>query len=68
LDENKTYTMATSDFTTTGGDGYIMVKDLKNVGELGNTDEAFLNYLNEVGVGGIEVGRIKRLVDVPIPD
>lgn len=60
LDENKIYTIALSDFQTAGGDGYSMLADLKIVGEYGNFDEILANYLNKVGMSGIEVGRIKR--------
>lgn len=68
LDEVKTYTIALTDFQISGGDGYDMLKGLKIVGEFGNYDEIFLDYLNEVGISGIEVGRITRLVEVPVPD
>ena len=68
LDDNKIYTIALADFQTSGGDDYSMLTGLKIVGELGTFDEILANYLNEVGMSGIEVGRIKRLVDVPVPD
>ena len=68
LDENKTYTIALVDFQTEGGDGYDMLKNLKIVGEMGTCDEILAEYLNAEGMKGIEVGRIKRLVEVPIPD
>ena len=68
LDENKTYTIALADFQTAGGDDYTMLKGLKIVGEYGTFDEILADYLNQVGMKGIEVGRIKRLVEVPIPD
>ena len=68
LDENKTYTIALADFQTSGGDDYTMLKGLKIVGELGTFDEILAEYLNEVGMRGIEVGRIKRLKEVPVPD
>ena len=45
-----------------------MLEGLKIVGELGTFDEILAAYLNEVGMSGIEVGRIKRLVEVPVPD
>ena len=65
LDDNKTYTIALADFQLEGGDDYTMLKGLKVVGERGVFDEIFANYLNEVGMKGIEVGRIKRLAEVP---
>ena len=68
LDANKTYTIALVDFQTAGGDDYTMLTDLKIIGELGTCDEILANYLNEVGMSGIEVGRITRLVEVPVPD
>lgn len=68
LDENKTYTIALADFQTAGGDDYTMLANLKIVGELGNFDEIFTDYLNEVGMKDYAVGRITRLVEVPVPD
>ena len=68
LDENKIYTIALTDFHAAGGDDYTMLANLKIIGQFGNYDEAFANYLNEVGMKNYEVGRITRLVDVPIPD
>ena len=68
LDDGKTYTIALADFQTAGGDDYTMLANLKIVGELGTFEEIFAEYLNEVGMDGITVGRIKRLVDVPVPD
>ena len=68
LDDGKTYTIALVDFQTSGGDDYTMLEGLKIVGELGTCDEILADYLNEVGMNGIEVGRIKRLVEVPVPD
>ena len=68
LDESKIYTIALVDFLTAGGDDYTMLAGLKIVGEYGNYEEAFLNYLNEVGMKDYAVGRITRLKEVPIPD
>ena len=68
LDENKTYTIALADFQTSGGDGYDMLKGLKIVGEFGTFDEILADYLNQVGMSGIEVGRITKLKDVPASD
>ena len=67
LDESKTYTIALVDFQTAGGDDYTMLTNLKIVGELGTCDEILADYLNAEGMHGIEVGRIKRLVEVPVP-
>lgn len=68
LDEDKIYTIALGDFQTAGGDDYTMLANLKIVGELGTFEEIFADYLNQVGMSGIETGRITRLVEVPIPD
>ncbi|MBQ3336681.1 MAG: bifunctional metallophosphatase/5'-nucleotidase, partial [Selenomonadaceae bacterium] len=68
LDEDKTYTIALADFQTAGGDDYTMLKGLKIVGEYGTFDEILADYLNQVGMKGIEVGRITRLKEVPVPD
>lgn len=68
LDADKTYTIALADFQTAGGDNYTMLTNLKIVGELGTFEEILADYLNQVGMSGIEVGRIQRLVEVPVPD
>ena len=68
LDDNKTYTIALIDFQTEGGDDYTMLKGLKIVGEFGTIDEILAEYLNQVGIRNIAVGRITRLAEVPIPD
>ena len=68
LDENKIYTIALADFQTAGGDDYTMLKNLKIIGELGTFEEILANYLNQVGMSGIEVGRITRLKEIPVPD
>ena len=68
LDEGKIYNMASNDFLFVGGDDYEMLKDLKVVGEFETCEEVLADYLNKVGMNGIEVGRIKLLKDVPIPD
>ena len=68
LEDGKIYTIALADFQSYGGDDYTMLKNLKIVGENDTFEEIFAAYLNEVGMDGIAVGRIKRLVDVPVPD
>ena len=68
LDENKTYTMASNDFLFSGGDDYDMLNGLKIVGEFETCEEVLADYLNQVGMDGIEVGRIKLLKEVEIPD
>ncbi len=68
LDENRTYRMAGNDFTFSGGDDYEMLKGLPIVGEFGTCEEIMADYLNKVGMDGIETGRITVLEDVPVPD
>lgn len=68
LDENKIYKMASNDFLFVGGDDYDMLKGLKVIGEFDTCEEVLADYLNQVGMDGIEVGRIKLLKEVPIPD
>ena len=68
LDEEKTYKMASNDFLFSGGDDYDMLKDLKIVGEFETCEEVLADYLNQVGMDGIEVGRINLLKEVEIPD
>ena len=68
LVENKTYTVAMINFMADGGDDYTMLKGAKVIGDFGNYDEVFVNYLNEVGMKNYAVGRITRLVEVPVPD
>ena len=68
LDENKTYTLASNDFLFVGGDDYNMLKDLKVIAEYDTCEEVLADYLNKVGMNNIEVGRIKLLKEVPIPD
>ena len=67
LDENKIYTLATTDFTASGGDGYEMLKDLKRLEEFDGADEVLGEYLNKVGMKNIELGRIKNLHELPLP-
>ena len=68
LDEDKIYKMASNDFLFVGGDDYDMLKDLKVIGEFETCEEILADYLNQVGMNGIEVGRIKLLKEVEIPD
>ena len=67
LDEDKTYTLATTDFTATGGDGYEMLKNLKKLDEFETVEEVLAEYLNKVGVKNVEIGRIKNLHELPMP-
>ena len=64
LDDSKTYTIGATDFMFVGGDDYEMLKDLPTLGEFGTCEEIIADYLNQVGMKGIETGRIKVLNDV----
>ena len=61
IDENKIYTIAMSDFQKAGGDGYGMLKNLKVIGQFGFTEDCLVDYINKIGIKGIETGRITRL-------
>ena len=61
LIDSKTYTISTTDFQFGGGDGYSMMTGLKITGQSNTTEEIVIEYLNEVGMPNIEVGRIKVL-------
>ena len=67
LDEDKIYTIATTDFTATGGDGYEMLKNAKKLDEFESVDNVLTEYLNKVDMKNIEVGRIKNLNELPLP-
>jgi 5'-nucleotidase len=47
VDPNKTYKIATNDFTAAGGDGYSMFADKPLLAEVGTLDEVFAEYLRE---------------------
>lgn len=59
LDDDKTYKLASMDFLFNGGDGYDMLKDLEVIGKYENAEEVVADYLREVGIGEVDVGRIK---------
>ncbi|MBQ9478922.1 MAG: bifunctional metallophosphatase/5'-nucleotidase [Selenomonadaceae bacterium] len=67
LSDSKTYTIATTDFQFSGGDGYSMMTGLKIVGQSNTTEEIVIEYLNKVGMPDIEVGRIKILGAASVP-
>ena len=58
LDEKRIYTMTSNDFVIAGGDDYSMLGNLHIVGEFDTCEEALADYLNTVGMDGIEIGRI----------
>ena len=51
IDLNKTYTLATNDFTAVGGDGYDMFKTATKLGEYGALDEALVTYIKQLPNG-----------------
>ncbi len=67
LDDARIYTLAAIDFLFAGGDGYDMLKGAKIVGESVTCEEVLANYLNQVGMKGIETGRLKMLKEIEAP-
>ena len=61
LEDNKIYTITATDFQFSGGDDYTMLKGLKIVGEYDTCEQILADYLNQVGMSGIETGRITNL-------
>ena len=61
VNDSKIYTLAMTDFQQAGGDGYDMSIGLKVVGEYNLAEDYLVDYLNQVGMSGIETGRITRL-------
>lgn len=64
LENTATYTIAAPDFAFSGGDGYDMLKGLKQVGQYNLVEDIVAEYLNTVGMPNIGIGRIKVLNDV----
>ena len=60
IDDNSKYTMATVDFLLDGGDDYECLKVLPVIGKFGTLEEVFGDYINEVGINNISMGRIIR--------
>ena len=58
LDDNKIYTLATDDFLIEGGDDYDMLKKLLVIGKFGTLEEVLADYLQEIGMKKIDMGRI----------
>ena len=54
------YTMAAVDFILDGGDGYDCLKVFQVIGNFGTLEEVFGDYINEVGINNISMGRIIR--------
>ena len=65
LDEEKMYTLATSDFLANGGDGFTMLKNSKLLETFDVTNVVVTEYLQKVGIKNIEVGRVKNLNVLP---
>lgn len=68
LDPSKTYTLAATDFILAGGDDYDMLKGSKVIGEYETGESMVIDYMNQVGMDGISVGRITCLHELPISD
>ena len=66
LDYDGVYTLAATDFILAGGDDYDMLKGLNIIGEFETGESMVIDYLNQVGMNNIEVGRITQLNDVEI--
>ena len=58
LQERKLYTLAANDFLVAGGDGYTMLPGAKVLGEYGTCEEIIADYLNQVGMMNLSMGRI----------
>lgn len=54
LDLQKTYTLATNDFTQVGGDGYTMLAGYEKTGEYGALDEALATYIGKALNGTVD--------------
>ena len=61
LDYNKTYTLAATDFLLAGGDDYTMLKDSEIISNFETGESMVIDYMNQVGMNNIEVGRINVL-------
>ena len=60
VEKDKKYTVVTNDFTAAGGDGYEMLKDCPVLRYQGTLDEAFIEYIKEIGV--VDIGIEGRMV------
>ena len=49
LDKDKTYTLATNDFMSIGGDNYTMFEDAPLLGEFSGLDEVTIDYFAVIG-------------------
>ncbi|WP_211747044.1 5'-nucleotidase C-terminal domain-containing protein [Paenibacillus sp. Marseille-Q4541] len=61
IDPNATYSLATNDFTSIGGDEYDMFKKYSQAGMYGSLDEALISHLQKLGQGTVSTdGRISE--------
>ncbi len=65
LEEDRVYRLASNDYLLAGGDAYDMLKGLPIVGEFDTCEGTLADYLNEVGMTGIETGRIINKTVLP---
>lgn len=68
IDESKIYTLATTDFLLSGGDGYALFRDKKIEKSYETIDEAFIKYLTKIKNFDVKFGRIKCLKTLPFPN
>lgn len=61
IDPEATYSLATNDFTSIGGDEYDMFKKYSQAGMYGSLDEALITHLQKIGKGNVTTdGRISE--------
>jgi len=60
IGDSDVYTMATADFLLEGGDGYDCLKVFQVIGQFGTLEEVLGDYINEVDIKNIAMGRIIR--------
>ncbi|MBD7966467.1 5'-nucleotidase C-terminal domain-containing protein [Paenibacillus gallinarum] len=61
IDPEATYSLATNDFTSIGGDEYDMFKKYSQAGLYGSLDEALITHLQKLGKGTVTTdGRISE--------
>lgn len=61
IDPEATYSLATNDFTSIGGDEYDMFKKYNQAGMYGSLDEALITHLQKIGKGNVTTdGRISE--------
>jgi 2',3'-cyclic-nucleotide 2'-phosphodiesterase (5'-nucleotidase family) len=69
INPTKTYSLATNDFTASGGDSYTMFAKYTTTGQYMALDEALIKYLQDKGLENTEVsGRVIEVNEVEVPD